>query len=111
LIRFSALYSNFPKGKCLTVIGTEGLLEVLDREFAHTFGGASIVRGIEGSYLSQAGSQVRDRINLIYTDTPFAFRENLASLSRYADQLREAAFEALQEEAVLVVVMPVYHAE
>jgi AhpD family alkylhydroperoxidase len=39
------------------------LLEALDREFAYTFGGASIVRGIEGSYLSQAGSQIRDRIN------------------------------------------------
>ena len=87
------------------------LLEALDREFAYAFGGASIVRGIEGSYLSEAGSHIRDRVNLIYTDTPFAFRENLASLSRYADQLREAAFAALQEEAVLVVVIPVYHAE
>ena len=87
------------------------LLDALDREFAYTFGGASIVRGIEGSYLSQAGSQMRDRINLIYTDAPFAFRENLPSLSRYADQLREAAFAALQEEAVLVVVIPLYHAE
>lgn len=87
------------------------LLEALDREFAYTFGGASIVRGIEGSYLSQSGAQIRDRINLIYTDTPFAFRENLPRLSQYADQLREAAFAALQEEAVLVVVIPVYHAE
>ena len=87
------------------------LLEALDREFSYTFGGASIIRGIEGSYLSQQGLKVRDRINLIYTDTLFPFRENAARISRYADQLRDAAFSALEEEAVLVVVMPVYHAE
>ena len=89
----------------------QDLLEALDREFSYTFGGASIIRGIEGSYLSELGSKVRDRINLIYTDTPFAFRDNFDRISRYADQLREAAFAALEEEAVLVVVMPVYHAE
>ena len=87
------------------------LLEALDREFTYTFGGASIVRGIEGSYLSLSGTQIRDRVNLIYSDTPFAFRENLSRIARYADRLREAAYEALEEEAVLVVVMPVHHAE
>ena len=87
------------------------MLEALDREFSYTFGGASIIRGIEGSYLSRLGSKIRDRINLIYTDTPFPFRENLDRVSRYADRLREAAVAALEEEAVLVVVMAVYHAE
>ena len=48
---------------------------------------------------------------LIYTDTPFAFEEHVESLSRYADALRDAAFEALAEEAILVVVLKVYHAE
>ena len=89
----------------------QDLLEALDREFSYTFGGASIIRGLEGSYLSRLGFQVRDRINLIYTDTPFALTDNLVRISRYADQLRAAASAALDEEAVLVVVMPVYHAE
>ncbi|MGH8064180.1 MAG: hypothetical protein ACRERE_02860 [Candidatus Entotheonellia bacterium] len=47
----------------------------------------------------------------MYTDTPFAFEENFESLSRYADALREPAFEALEEESMLVVALKVYHAE
>jgi hypothetical protein len=43
----------------------QDLLEAFDREFTHTFGGCTIIRGIDGSYLSQRGSKVRDRINLI----------------------------------------------
>jgi len=54
---------------------------------------------------------VRDRINLLYTDTSFVFEENFARISRYADRLRQAAFEALEEEVVLVAVFKVYHAE
>jgi hypothetical protein len=53
---------------------------------------------------------MHDRINLVYTDTPFPFDQNFAALSRYADELREAALEALEEEAILVVVWKVYHA-
>ena len=31
----------------------QDLLEALDREFAYTFGGATIIRGLDGSYLSR----------------------------------------------------------
>jgi hypothetical protein len=34
----------------------------------------------------------------------------LDRVSRYADELRAAAFEALDEEAVLIVVFSVFHA-
>jgi len=87
------------------------LLEALDREFTYTFGGCTIIRGLDGTYLSSLGLRMRDRINLIHTDTPFAFDENFARISRYADELRDAAHEALNEEAVLVVVLRVYHSE
>jgi hypothetical protein len=89
----------------------QDLLGALEQEFTYTFGGCSVLRGLEGNYLSQAGLRVRDRINLIYTDTPFAFRDNFTVIEHYADQLRVAAFEALEEEAVLVAVYPVYHAQ
>jgi hypothetical protein len=89
----------------------QNLLGALEQEFTYTFGGCTTVRGLEGNYLSRLGSRMRDRINLVYTDTPFAFEENFAQVSRYTDQLRDAAFEALEEEAVLVVVFKVYHAE
>jgi hypothetical protein len=89
----------------------QDLLDELQQESSYTFGGCTTLGGLEGHYLSRLGARVRDRVNLLYSDTPFAFEENFASLSRYADRLREVAFEALEEEAILVVVLKVYHAE
>ncbi len=77
------------------------LLDVLEQEFTYTFGGATIIHGLDGNYLSHAGLPVRDRVNLVYTDTPFAFESNFERISRYTDELRKAAFEALEEEAIL----------
>lgn len=87
----------------------QDLLAALDREFTYTFGGCTIVRGLDGSYLSQAGQMLQDRIALIYSNTPYGFRENLEILSKYGDKLRDTAYRALQEEAILVVVFSVYH--
>jgi hypothetical protein len=86
------------------------LLSALTQEFTYTFGGCTIIRGLNGSYLSQAGLPIQDRINLIYTDTPYTFEENFEIVSDYADRLKAAAFTALEEEAILVVVSQVYHA-
>ena len=89
----------------------QNLLNALAQEFTYTFGGATIIGGLDGSYLSRPGVRMQDRFHLIYTDTPFAFAENFESISRYTDALRDAAFAALTEEAMLVVVLQVYHAE
>jgi hypothetical protein len=89
----------------------QDLLGALEQGFTYTFGGCTTLRGLEGNYLSRLGLRMRDRIDLVYTDTPFAFEENLLSISRYADELRDAASEALEQEAVLVVVYKVFHAE
>ena len=89
----------------------QDLLSELAQEFTYTFGGCTIVRRLDGSYLSQAGSQIQDHINLIYTDTPYSFAENFKIISTYADELKAATFVALEEEAVLIVVGTVYHAE
>lgn len=95
----------------LPIPAYQNLLEALEQEFTHTFGGATVQRGLDGSYLSRAGLSIRDRINLVYSDTPFALEDHFPLISRYADALRAAAHTALQEEAVLVVVWRVYHAE
>jgi hypothetical protein len=87
------------------------LLEALEQEFTYTFGGCTLVRGLSGSYLSQLGLPIQDRINLLYTDTPFSFDAEFVKLSRYTDALRQTAFEALEEEAILIVAYKVYHAE
>lgn len=86
------------------------LLDALEQEFTYTFGGCTILHGLNGSYLSNYGLTIKDRVNLLYTDTPFAFSENQAMLSQYVDEVRSAAFQALHEEAILVAVYPVFHA-
>jgi hypothetical protein len=88
----------------------QDLLSALTQEFTYTFGGCTIIRGLDGSYLSQAGFSIPDPINLIYTDTPYTFKEHFEIVSTYADKLSAAAFAALAEEAILVVVSQVYHA-
>jgi hypothetical protein len=60
----------------------QDLLGAFEQEFTFTFGGCTTVRGLEGNYLSRLGLQIRDRINLVYTDTPFALEEHFAQLSR-----------------------------
>jgi hypothetical protein len=85
------------------------LLLSFEDEFTHAFGGCTIVRGLEGSYLSQA-AKTPDRINLIYTDLPLALSTNFESVARYAAELKQAAGEALAEESILVAATQVYHA-
>ena len=58
------------------------LLAALEQEFSYTFGGCTTVRGLEGNYLSRLGLRVRDRINLVYSDTPFPFEEHFARVER-----------------------------
>ncbi len=84
----------------------QDLLDTFDREFTYAFGGCTIIRGLAGS-----GLLLKDRINLVFTDTPLIFTEDFESISRYTDHLRQAALVALEEEAVLVAASPVYHSE
>ena len=86
------------------------LLQIFTAEFTTAFGGCTIVRGLDGNYLSKFGQIIPDRINLIYTDLPLALSTNFESVARYADELKQAAVEALSEEAILVAVTQVYHA-
>ena len=86
------------------------LLLSFEEEFTYAFGGCTIVRGLEGSYLSHAGWKTPDRINVIYTDLPIALTINFEKTARYADELKHAAFDALAEESVLVTVGQIYHA-
>jgi len=87
------------------------LLETFEQEFTYTFGGCTISRGLSGSFRSQIGLVAPDRINLIYTDTPFSLCDSMPLLSVYTDELRQSALRILNEEAVLVVVSQVYHSE
>ena len=85
------------------------LLLSFEDEFTYAFGGCTIVRGLDGNYLSLAGLKTPDRINLIYTDLPVALSTNFESAARYADELKRSAFDVLAEETVLVAVGQIYH--
>ena len=89
----------------------QDLLDALTTEFTYSFGGCTIVRGLDGTYLSQAELPIQDRINLIYSDTPYGFNENFETVSTYVEELNRAAHAALQEEAIFIVVSQVYHSE
>lgn len=86
------------------------LLLSFQEEFTYAFGGCTVVRGLDGSYLSLSGANTPDHINLIYTDLPLALSTSFESVARYADELKQAAFEDLDEETILVAVEQVYHA-
>jgi hypothetical protein len=85
------------------------LLRSFEEEFTYAFGGASILRDLEGSYLSVAGERVPDRINLLYTDVPLALSTHFTSVAAYVQELERAGMEELSEETVLISVQQVYH--
>ena len=87
----------------------QDLVTALDREFTFTFGGCTVIRGLDGSYLSQAGRMMQDKINIIYTDIPLALSRNLSRISSYTEHLSKAAYDALEEEAVLIAAFTVLH--
>ena len=86
-------------------------LNILEREFTYTFGGCTINRELSGSFQSRTGLPVPDRISLIHTNTAFDLEEALPLISIYVDDLRQSALRMLNEEAILVAVLPVYHSE
>jgi hypothetical protein len=85
------------------------LQKAFEQEFLETFGGCTVIENIKGLYLSSDEKTDEDKINLVYADTPFDFDENFKALSKYTDQLREAALEATEEESILIVVHEIYH--
>ena len=87
----------------------DNLLRSLEREFTFACGGCTLVRGLEGSYLSQFGEHTSDLINLIYTDLPMALSIDFALIAAYVGELKRAATEALSEEVVMVAVEQIYH--
>jgi len=89
--------------------GIQRLRKAFENEFLHTFGGCTVIRDINGLYLSSNNKPEFDKITLVYTDTPFDPDEHFEAIERYADQLREAALEASSEESVLVAVHEIYH--
>ena len=89
--------------------GYQRLLKAFQQEFLQTFGGCTVIENIKGLYLSADDETETDKINLVYTDTPFDFEKKFKALSKYTDELKKAALEASEEESILIVVHKIYH--
>ena len=87
----------------------EKLLQSLTQEFTYAFGGCSIVRGIEGKYLSVLGHHIPDRINLLYIDTPLVLSIDFAIVAAYSLELKKLVMDSLTEEDVLISFEQIYH--
>jgi len=85
------------------------LQRAFEQEFLATFGGCTVIKNIKGLYLGSDGKADFDKINLVYADTPFDFDKNRGALSKYTDELRDAAKEVSGEESILIVVHEIYH--
>lgn len=85
------------------------LHKVFEQEFLETFGGCTVIKNIKGIYFGSDRGKDVDKISLIYADTPFDFDKNFSALSKYTDELREAALDATDEESILIVVHEIYH--
>lgn len=87
----------------------QNLLRSFEEELTYAFGGVTIVRGLEGSYLSTSGRRIPDRINLLYSDAPLALSTDFTIVAAYVRELKRAGMEELSEETILISVEQVYH--
>ncbi|MDQ4121826.1 MAG: hypothetical protein M3209_10320 [Acidobacteriota bacterium] len=89
----------------------QNLLEALADEFTESFGGATVLRGFEGRYLSDSGEKEVEKMNLIYTDLPLNLSEYQNEIAVYLDEVKDAAHEVLDEESILVTARVIFHAD
>jgi len=87
----------------------KNILEELGDELSYSFGGCSVVVA-SGKYRSEFGEIIPDRINILFTDTPFLWDKDRLIIEQYAERLKHVVATALsQEEAILITVNRIYH--
>jgi hypothetical protein len=64
------------------------LLEELGDELSYVFGGCTVT-STQGKYRSTAGSILPDKINILFTDTPFSWEKDRLLIEQYAVALRQ----------------------
>ena len=86
------------------------ILEQFGNELTYAFGGSTTI-ATNGKYLSSDGLILPDKVHLLFSDTPFLWERDRLLVELYAERIRIVVKRALaQEETVLVVVYPVFHA-
>ena len=85
------------------------LQTAFEQEFLLTFGGCTVIEDIKGLYLSRRRQTDTDGISSDLRGYTFDFDKNFKALSKYTDELREAALEASERRIDLIVVHEIYH--
>ena len=88
----------------------QNLLDAFADEFTEALGGATVLRGFEGRFLSASGEKEIEKMNLVYTDLPLNLSEYQNEIAVYLDEIKEAAHEVLNEESILVTARTIFHA-
>ena len=87
------------------------ILEEFGDELSYAFGGCTIIAS-SGKYRSASGLILPDRINILFSDTPFDWERDRDLIERYAEELQDVIQRTLEgEEAILVALHPVHHVE
>jgi len=85
------------------------LLEELGDELCYAFGGCTVLQS-SGRYRSISGLILPDKVNILFTDTPFQFQRDRKIIEKYMQELQDVVQRALEkEEAVLIAAHPVFH--
>ena len=80
-------------------------------ELSYAFGGCTITPS-SGKFRSASGVILPDKINILFTDTPFEWEKDRDVLTQYAEELLNIIQRALEgEEAILISVYSVHHVE
>ena len=87
------------------------ILDELGDELTFAYGGCTVI-STSGKFRSTDGVIFPDKVNLLFSDTPFLWERDRLVIEYHAERIRNAVRKALvQEESVLVATYPVYHAE
>ena len=87
------------------------LLEEFGDELSYAFGGCTITSS-SGKYRSADGLILPDKMNILFTDTPFEWERDRIIIEHYAAELHDVIQHALKgEEAILITVQSIYHVE
>lgn len=88
----------------------QNLLDAFADEFTEAFGGCTVIHGFEGRYVHDDGSKTVESMNVIYADLPLNLQTYRKEIAAYAEEIKQAAHETLEEESILVTIRPIYHA-
>ena len=88
----------------------KALLATFQDEFTTTFGGCTVISHVEGHYRSEENQQtITDHIHILFVDTDLQPALHQQAVEQYLHLVYETAYEALEEEAILISVYSVCH--